>query len=56
MRTVEKPRVMLILISDITLMNNPMTGTIRKGLVGLGPSSQIHDRFTVSCQSYRDSF
>ena len=34
MRIVEKPRVMLILISDITLMNNPMTGTIRKGLVG----------------------
>ena len=34
MRIVEKPRVMLILISDITLMNNSMTGTIRKGLVG----------------------
>ena len=31
MRIVEKPRVMLILISDITLMNKSMTGTIRKG-------------------------
>ena len=30
-RIVEKPRVMLILISDITLMNKSMTGTIRKG-------------------------
>ena len=56
MRIVEKPRVMLILISDITLMNNPMTGTTRKGLVGLGPSSQIHDRNKASCQSHKDSF
>ena len=31
MRIVEKPGVMLILISDISLMNNPMTGTLQKG-------------------------
>ena len=31
-RFVEKPGVMLILISDISLMNNPMTSTLQKGV------------------------